>query len=122
MLNYYVSIFCTNFAVPYDWQVFSAFGFVQKIAIFEKNGFQALIQYPGQNQVLLHETHLYVHSMSLKSFYVFFIDIQTAVAAKEALEGHSIYEGGYCKLHLAFSRHTELNVKVIFTIPLDHQI
>ncbi|CAO2208706.1 unnamed protein product [Urochloa humidicola] len=66
-------------------EVFSAFGFVQKIAIFEKNGFQALIQYP---------------------------DIQTAVAAKEALEGHSIYEGGYCKLHLAFSRHTELNVKV----------
>ncbi|CAO2170666.1 unnamed protein product [Urochloa humidicola] len=57
----------------------------EKIAIFEKNGFQALIQYP---------------------------DIQTAVAAKEALEGHSIYEGGYCKLHLAFSRHTELNVKV----------
>jgi len=66
-------------------EVFSAFGFVQKIAIFEKNGFQALIQYP---------------------------DIQTAVAAKEALEGHSIYEGGYCKLHLAFSRHTELNVKI----------
>ncbi|GJN18363.1 hypothetical protein PR202_gb05516 [Eleusine coracana subsp. coracana] len=64
-------------------EVFSAFGFVQKIAIFEKNGFQALIQYP---------------------------DIQTAVAAKEALEGHSIYEGGYCKLHLAFSRHTELNI------------
>ncbi|XP_015697870.1 polypyrimidine tract-binding protein homolog 1-like [Oryza brachyantha] len=67
-------------------EVFSAFGFVQKIAIFEKNsGFQALIQYP---------------------------DIQTAVAAKEALEGHSIYEGGYCKLHLTFSRHTDLNVKV----------
>ncbi|KAL5674311.1 hypothetical protein ACJX0J_018617, partial [Zea mays] len=65
-------------------EVFSAFGFVQKIAIFEKNGFQALIQYP---------------------------DIQTAYAAKEALEGHSIYEGGYCKLHLTFSRHTELNVK-----------
>jgi polypyrimidine tract-binding protein 2 len=29
-------------------QVFSAFGFVQKIAIFEKSaGFQALVQYPG---------------------------------------------------------------------------
>lgn len=29
-------------------QVFSAFGLVQKIAIFEKNGStQALIQYPG---------------------------------------------------------------------------
>lgn len=30
-------------------QVFSAFGFVQKIAIFEKSaGFQALVQYPGE--------------------------------------------------------------------------
>lgn len=31
------------------YQVFSAFGTVQKIAIFEKNGgTQALIQYPGK--------------------------------------------------------------------------
>ena len=30
------------------WQVFSAFGPVQKIAMFDKNGgVQALIQYPG---------------------------------------------------------------------------
>lgn len=66
--------------------VFEAFGTVQKIAIFEKNaGFQALIQYP---------------------------DVATAVVAKEALEGHSIYDGGYCKLHLSYSRHTDLNVKV----------
>ncbi|RWW61110.1 hypothetical protein BHE74_00031844 [Ensete ventricosum] len=72
-------------------EVFSAFGFVQKIAIFEKNaGFQALIQYP---------------------------DIQTANIAKQALEGHCIYEGGFCKLHLTYSRHTDLNVKVI----LGHQ-
>jgi polypyrimidine tract-binding protein 2 len=97
-------------------QVFSAFGFVQKIAIFEKNGFQALIQYPCQNQLLLHKIHLFVQSMSFKSFMLFSVDIQTAAAAKEALEGHSIYEGEYCKLHLAFSRHTELNVKVVFTI------
>ncbi|KAL3624023.1 hypothetical protein CASFOL_032839 [Castilleja foliolosa] len=49
--------------------VFSAFGTVQKIAIFEKNGgTQALIQYP---------------------------DIATATVAKEALEGHCIYDGGY---------------------------
>ena len=35
-------------------QVFSAFGTVQKIAIFEKNGqTQALIQYPGINPILL---------------------------------------------------------------------
>lgn len=65
--------------------VFSNFGFVQKIAIFEKNaGFQALVQFP---------------------------DIPTAVAAKETLEGHPIYDGGFCKLHLTYSRHTDLNVK-----------
>ncbi|XP_068642315.1 polypyrimidine tract-binding protein homolog 1-like isoform X2 [Aristolochia californica] len=65
--------------------VFSAFGTVQKIAIFEKNGgMQALIQYP---------------------------DVTTAAIAKEALEGHCIYDGGYCKLHLSYSRHTDLNVK-----------
>lgn len=65
--------------------VFSAFGTVQKIALFEKNGgMQALIQYP---------------------------DVTTAAVAKEALEGHCIYDGGYCKLHLSYSRHTDLNVK-----------
>lgn len=40
-------------------------------------------------------------------------DTQTAMMAKEALEGHPIYEGGYCKLHLTYSRHTALNVKVL---------
>ncbi|KAJ0988539.1 hypothetical protein J5N97_006895 [Dioscorea zingiberensis] len=65
--------------------VFSAFGTVQKIAIFEKNGgMQALIQYP---------------------------DVLTASVAKNSLEGHCIYDGGYCKLHLTYSRHTDLNVK-----------
>ncbi|KAK9272031.1 hypothetical protein L1049_002400 [Liquidambar formosana] len=65
--------------------VFSAFGTVQKIAIFEKNGgMQALVQYP---------------------------DVTTAAVAKDALEGHCIYDGGYCKLHLSYSRHTDLNVK-----------
>lgn len=50
--------------------VFSAFGTVQKIALFEKNGgMQALVQYP---------------------------DITTATVAKDALEGHCIYDGGYC--------------------------
>ncbi|XP_026422653.1 polypyrimidine tract-binding protein homolog 1-like isoform X1 [Papaver somniferum] len=65
--------------------VFSAFGTVQKIAIFEKNGgMQALIQYP---------------------------DVATASVAKESLEGHCIYDGGYCKLHMSYSRHTDLTVK-----------
>jgi len=41
-----------------------------------------------------------------------FADVTTAAAAREALEGHCIYDGGYCKLHLSYSRHTDLNVKV----------
>ncbi|KAI5071486.1 hypothetical protein GOP47_0014171 [Adiantum capillus-veneris] len=65
--------------------IFAAFGTVLKIAMFEKNaGLQALVQYA---------------------------DVTTAVTAKEALEGHCIYEGGFCKLHLSYSRHTDLNVK-----------
>ncbi|KAF6140901.1 hypothetical protein GIB67_042314 [Kingdonia uniflora] len=66
--------------------VFSAFGPVQKIAMFEKNtGVHALVQFP---------------------------DVKIAVVAKEALEGHCIYDGGFCKLHLSYSRHTDLSVKV----------
>ncbi|KAG6579328.1 Polypyrimidine tract-binding protein-like 2, partial [Cucurbita argyrosperma subsp. sororia] len=66
--------------------VFSSFGPVQKIAMFDKNGgVQALIQYP---------------------------DVQTAIVAKEALEGHCIYDGGFCKLHISYSRHTDLSIKV----------
>lgn len=41
-----------------------------------------------------------------------FVDVTTAAVAKEALEGHCVYDGGYCKLHLTYSRHTDLNVKV----------
>ncbi|XP_010924847.1 polypyrimidine tract-binding protein homolog 1 [Elaeis guineensis] len=77
-----------QYAITIDvlYMVFSAFGTVQKIAIFEKNaGFQALIQYP---------------------------DIRTARTAKESLEGHCIYGGGFCKLHLTYSHHTNLNVKI----------
>ena len=49
--------------------VFSPYGAVQKIAIFEKNnGWQALIQYA---------------------------DAVSAANAKTALEGHAIYDGGY---------------------------
>ncbi|XP_042462072.1 polypyrimidine tract-binding protein homolog 1-like isoform X3 [Zingiber officinale] len=76
--------------------VFSAFGTVHKIAIFEKNGgTQALIQYP---------------------------DMTTAAVAKEALEGHCIYDGGYCKLHLSYSRHTDLNVKAYSDKSRDYTI
>eukprot|EP00257_Ricinus_communis_P028144 XP_025015558.1 polypyrimidine tract-binding protein homolog 1 [Ricinus communis] len=76
--------------------VFSAFGTVQKIAIFEKNGgTQALVQYP---------------------------DVATAAVAKETLEGHCIYDGGYCKLHLSYSRHTDLNVKAYSDKSRDYTI
>lgn len=76
--------------------VFSAFGTVQKIAIFEKNGqTQALVQYP---------------------------DVATAAVAREALEGHCIYDGGYCKLHLSYSRHTDLNVKAYSDKSRDYTI
>lgn len=44
-------------------------------------------------------------------------DVQTAVVAKEALEGHCIYDGGFCKLHISYSRHTDLSIKVIETSP-----
>ncbi|KAA8533639.1 hypothetical protein F0562_030927 [Nyssa sinensis] len=77
-----------QYAVTLDvlHMVFSAFGPVLKIAMFDKNGgVQALIQYP---------------------------DVQTAVVAKEALEGHCIYDGGFCKLHISHSRHTDLSIKV----------
>ncbi|KAJ1399732.1 Polypyrimidine tract-binding protein [Sesbania bispinosa] len=38
--------------------------------------------------------------------------VTTAATAKEALDGHCIYDGGYCKLHLTYTHHTDLNVEV----------
>ncbi|PWA74108.1 Nucleotide-binding, alpha-beta plait [Artemisia annua] len=76
--------------------VFSTFGSVQKIAIFEKNGgTQVLVQYP---------------------------DARTAAVAKDALEGHCIYDGGYCKLHLSYSRHTDLNVQAFSDKSRDYTV
>ncbi|GMH40102.1 hypothetical protein BSKO_08006 [Bryopsis sp. KO-2023] len=66
--------------------VFTPYGTVQKVAIFEKQGnWQALIQY-GDNQ--------------------------SAYNAKSALESHAIYDGGYNRLRILYSKHTDLNVKV----------
>ncbi|RWV92879.1 hypothetical protein GW17_00044709 [Ensete ventricosum] len=48
--------------------------------------------------------------------------VTTAAVAKEALEGHCIYDGGYCKLHLSFSRHTDLNVKAYSDKSRDYTI
>lgn len=49
-------------------------------------------------------------------------DVQTAVVAKEALEGHCIYDGGFCKLHISYSRHTDLSIKVIKLYPLKRSL
>ncbi|XP_010926568.1 polypyrimidine tract-binding protein homolog 1 isoform X5 [Elaeis guineensis] len=69
--------------------VFSTFGTVQKIAIFEKNGgMQALIQYPEQKQKSAQR--------KLLLLFIVFSDVTTAAVAKAALEGHCIYDGGYC--------------------------
>lgn len=72
-------------------QVFSAFGFVHKIATFEKAaGFQALIQ---------------------------FSDADTALSARESLDGRSIPRYllpdhvGSCHLRISYSAHTDLNIK-----------
>ncbi|KAF9601033.1 hypothetical protein IFM89_015018 [Coptis chinensis] len=103
--------------------VFSSFGQVQKIAMFEKNGgTHALIQYPGplvgslSSYFSVPYRKLVCRLISLQQFFnafaPFISDAQTAVVAKEALEGHCIYDGGFCKLHISYSRHTDLSVKV----------
>ncbi|QCE12591.1 olypyrimidine tract-binding protein 2 [Vigna unguiculata] len=50
------------------------------------------------------------------------VDVITAAAAREALEGHCIYDGGYCKLHLSYSRHTDLNVKAFSDKSRDYTV
>ncbi|GMP63921.1 hypothetical protein CsSME_00025410 [Camellia sinensis var. sinensis] len=79
------------FSPPIVLIVFSAFGFVHKIATFEKAvGFQALIQ---------------------------FSDVETAVAARDALDGRGIPRYllpdhvGSCHLRISYSAHTDLNSK-----------
>ncbi len=49
-------------------------------------------------------------------------DVQIVVVAKEALEGHCIYDGGFCKLHISYSRHTDLSIKVIKLYPLKRSL
>ncbi|RWV80463.1 hypothetical protein GW17_00058268, partial [Ensete ventricosum] len=58
----------------------------------------------------------------LIQFSLFPSDVTTAAVAKEALEGHCIYDGGYCKLHLSYSRHTDLNVKAYSDKSRDYTI
>ncbi|KAG6741755.1 hypothetical protein POTOM_055034 [Populus tomentosa] len=118
--------------------VFSAFGTVQKIAIFEKNGgTQALIQYPEMAKgpgISKSITRLQpgvsksITCLHLQSGWIGLgggfspLDVATAAVAKETLEGHCIYDGGYCKLHLSYSRHTDLNVKAFSDKSRDYTI
>jgi hypothetical protein len=50
--------------------------------------------------------------------------VQSATSAKQVLEGHAMYEGGFNTLHLSYSVHHDLNVKNIgdksrdYTLPL----
>lgn len=94
--------------------MFSTYGVVQKIAIFEKNGqTQALVQYPGISLYIRTQKNSKLFELDvLIDLALEFSDVGTAASAREALEGHCIYDGGYCKLHLSYSRHTDLNVKV----------
>ncbi|NWV02630.1 PTBP3 protein, partial [Ptilonorhynchus violaceus] len=66
------------------YQIFSKFGFVSKIVMFNKNNqFQALLQYA---------------------------DAMNAYYAKMTLDGHSIYTG-CCTLHIDFSKLSNLTIK-----------
>merc|ERR1711865_508844 len=70
--------------VPVIQHVFSAYGTVHKVALFEKKGgFQILLQMAS---------------------------VDDAVRSKQALDGHQVYEG-CCRLRVSFSQHTNLNVK-----------
>ncbi|KAK8670944.1 hypothetical protein V6N13_037556 [Hibiscus sabdariffa] len=81
--------------------VFSAFGFVHKIATFEKAvGFQSLIQFTDAKTVSSARNAL--DGISI-------LRCHDRKVAKESLEGHCIYDGGYCKLHLSYSSHIDLN-------------
>lgn len=70
------------------------------------SGWKISFLHLGENMHASNEVHVWcliaVHA-----------DVQTAVVAKEALEGHCIYDGGFCKLHISYSRHTDLSIKVI---------
>ncbi|CAL9768036.1 unnamed protein product [Musa acuminata subsp. burmannicoides] len=95
-----------QYAVTVDvlYTVFSAFGIVQKILIFEKNGgMQALIQYSGME--IIKDVSCLIFSSKLHISILILLP-------RRLLEGHCIYDGGYCKLHLTYSRHTDLNLKV----------
>ncbi|CAJ1947021.1 unnamed protein product [Sphenostylis stenocarpa] len=74
---------------------------------------------PADNHVLLASFENMLHYLTLDVVHgntrshalIQYHDVATATAAKEALEGHCIYDGGYCKIHVSYSHHTDINVK-----------
>ncbi|KAL4428583.1 hypothetical protein ABPG77_008895 [Micractinium sp. CCAP 211/92] len=65
--------------------IFSTYGQVQKIHIYERDGKTvALVQYP---------------------------DGRTADVAKSALQGHAMYDGGHNVMNLAYSKHRNLTIR-----------
>ncbi|KAG2384051.1 Polypyrimidine tract-binding protein-like protein [Vigna angularis] len=69
----------------------------------------------ADNHVLLVSFENMVHDVTLDVLHG--VNVATAKAAKNILEGHCIYGGGSCKIHLAYSRHTDINVKAEQTNP-----
>ena len=78
--------------------VFSPYGYVQKIAIFDKNGSSQVIM----RLALAHICMAFAAKMMLQPSFpvrpqalVQYPDPGSAANAKAALEGHAIYDGGY---------------------------
>lgn len=68
-------------------QVFSSFGPVLKIAMFDKNGgVQALIQYPGEMEIFHFFRGVFSIEKSLVACYWF-----ESIASKEANDGSQLY-------------------------------
>lgn len=84
-------------------QVFSAFGYVQKIAIFEKNGgTQALIQYPG------------MHYGESNSFVFFYISLYISILSEDTVDLYIyiyIFKSSVLKLQLICKFNLCLNLK-----------
>ncbi|RZB46137.1 Polypyrimidine tract-binding protein-like 1 [Glycine soja] len=68
---------------------------------------------PTENHVLWASFENMQYDVTVDVLHAVFceIDVATATTTKKALEGHCIYDGGYCKLRLSYSRHTDINVK-----------
>uniref|UniRef100_A0A0D9XQX3 Uncharacterized protein n=1 Tax=Leersia perrieri TaxID=77586 RepID=A0A0D9XQX3_9ORYZ len=77
----------------------------------DSSGNVLLITFEGvrPNDITIYVIRLIIGDITEKNYIA---DITTATMVKQALEGHCIYDGGYCKLDLSYSRHTHLNISV----------